>query len=227
MMFLVSSLHASVQVTFPTHDRHGHAFSNQRIPVAQQPQGPLRPVYIDDIIVYYSGKHYHDFKIHKKEKFDLIREDMTLKEIVSLLGPGARDNEEGIGFITWRCEDQRRLKVYPFSLPGEKPEYSVHLHGRALRNGDVKKLIEELIVNLDINAQEISITLTQDTHQAKANEAMTYSVGETFQKVEPLPRIDLKISKIEENLVHCSYYYQAPQEGLMRYSQSGTLTLEP
>jgi hypothetical protein len=69
------------------------------------------------------------------------------------------------------------------------------------------------------------VVLTEDTHQAKAGAVKTYEVGQTFQKVDPLPRIDFSITKIEGESVYCRYFYQPAPQGLLRYSETGTLIL--
>jgi len=150
---------------------------------------------------------------------------MTLREIVSLLGPGSQNKFEGIGFITWRCEDGRVLQVWPTRQIDEKAKYHISLRGENQRHDDVRQLAKALIARLEIAKQNVAVTLTEDTGQAKAGEARTYEVGQTFQKVDPLPRIDFTISKIEDDCVHCAYFYQAPPEGLFHYSETGTLIL--
>lgn len=187
------------------------------------------PVRIDGIVVYFLlGFQYHGGNGGKTQEcgsFDKLKEGMTLREIVSLLGPGSQNKFAGVANICWRCEDGRVLQVWPTHQLDKKAKYHISLHGTNQRHDDVKQLAKALIARLDITKQKVAVILTEDTDQAKAGEVKTYEIGQTFQKVDPLPRIDFSIIKIEDKTVHCNYFYQAPPEGLLRYSETGTMIL--
>jgi hypothetical protein len=184
-----------------------------------------KPVKIDGTVVYFSGAHLYAGKTQEPERFDKLKEGMTLRKIVSVLGPGSQNKFEGIGFITWRCKDGRVLQVWPTSQIDEKAKYHISLNGSNQRHKEVGRLAKRLIARLDITKQKVAVVLTEDTHQAKAGAVKTYEVGQTFQKVDPLPRIDFSITKIEGESVYCRYFYQPAPQGLLRYSETGTLIL--
>jgi hypothetical protein len=48
-----------------------------------------------------------------KGKFDRIHSGMTLRELTDVLGRGWMSQYEGCGIITWTCEDERQLQVWP------------------------------------------------------------------------------------------------------------------
>lgn len=217
-------IYAGVEVTFPPQERHKDS-GKLRLVDPEINEETSESVRIDDLLVYFSRTFYHGGMAEKAEDFDKLEEGMTLRKIVSLLGPGSQNRFEGVGFITWRCEDGRVLQVWPTSRIDEKANYHISLWGENQRHDDVRNLSRELIERLVITARNVEVTLTEDTPQAKAGEAKIYEPGQTFQKIDPLPRIDFIISKIEGDSVHCVYFYQAPPEGLLRYSESGTLIL--
>lgn len=51
--------------------------------------------------------------------FYRIQSGMTLRELVDLLGPGWMTPYEGVGIITWTCQDGRYLQVNPW---GRRPD---------------------------------------------------------------------------------------------------------
>ena len=217
-------LHAGIDVTFPATEKPKDA-AKLRVVREAIIDGSPKPVRMDGIIVYFSGAHYYGGEVYARESFDKLEEGMTLREIVSLLGAGSQNKLEGVGFISWRCVDGRVLQVWPTSQLDEKAKYHISLRGTNQRHDDVGRLAKKLIARLDITKNKVAVILTEDTHQAKAGEIKTYEVGQTFQKVDPLPRIDFSITKIDGVSVHCSYFYQAPPEGLLRYAETGTLIL--
>lgn len=225
-MLASCDVYAGVDVTFPPAEKPKDATKHSLLGSAFTVGSP-EPTRIDGVLAYFLSdpSHLYIGELKKPESFDKLKEAMTLREIVSLLGPGSKNRFEGIGFITWRCEDGRVLKVWPTNQIDEKAKYHISLYGKNQRHDDVKKLAESLIAKLEINKLNVVVTLTEDTDQAKAGEAKTYEVGQMFQKVDPLPRIDFTINKIEGEAVHCSYFYQPPPEGLLRYSETGTLIL--
>ena len=226
IILVLASCHvyAGVDVTFPPTERPKDTAKLRLFESAITDDSP-EPKRIDGLVVYFSGAHYYGGEAKKAEDFDKLKEAMTLREIVSLLGPGSQNKFEGVGFITWRCEDGRVLQVWPTSQIDEKANYHISLRGENQRHDDVRQLAKALIERLEIAKQNVAVALAEDTHQAKAGEVKTYEVGQTFQKVDPLPRIDFTISKIEGDSVHCAYFYQALPEGLLRYSETGTLIL--
>lgn len=219
------SLYAEVEVTFPVVEKTQDNAKLYDFGRVNSPIESLEPIQIEDVLVYYRGAHFYGVEIQNPSAFDKIKEGMSLGEIVSLLGTGSQNKFEGIGFITWRCEDGRVLKVWPSGQLKDEAEYFIELRGESQRTKDVKQLAESLISRLEISGQNVSVALTEDTYQAKAGELKTYSVGQTFQKTDPLPRIDFRITKIEERKVYCWYFYQAQPEGLLRYSETGNLIL--
>lgn len=186
---------------------------------------PPQPVQIDGMLAYYVRTGHGGWQAQSAESFDKLKVGMTLKEIVTLLGPGSQDRLSGIGFICWRCEDGRILKVWPADDLNEKAKYHISLNGSGQRKEDVKRLAKALISKLQVVDQKVSVTLTQDTSVGKGKQTRTYPVGATFQKVEPLPRIDFTIMEIEEGSVHCQYFYQAQPEGVFHYTETGDLIL--
>lgn len=226
IILVLASCHvyAGVEVSFPPTERPKDTAKLRLVESAITDDSP-ESKRIDGLVVYFSGAHSYGGEAKKAEDFDKLKEAMTLREIVSLLGPGSQNKFEGVGFITWRCEDGRVLQVMPTSQIDEKANYHISLRGENQRHEDVRALAKALIARMEIAKQNVAVTLTEDTYQAKAGEAKTYEVGQTFQKVEPLPRIDFTIGKIEADSVHCAYFYQAQPEGLLRYSETGTLIL--
>ncbi|MBC8128581.1 MAG: hypothetical protein H8M99_15690 [Gloeobacteraceae cyanobacterium ES-bin-144] len=217
-------LHAGVEVTFPVATKPEGITKSEIVRGLTADVSP-EPIRIDGLIAFYSGAQYYGGESRNPESFDKLKEGMTLREIVSLLGPGSQNKFEGIGLICWRCEDGRVLQVWPTDKLNEKARYHIALHGTAQRREDVVRLAKALVSGANVANQKVAVTLTEDTHQAKAGQLMTYEVGQTFQRVEPLPRIDFTITKIKGNSVYCRYFYQAPPEGLLRYTESGDLIL--
>ena len=220
----ICPLRAGIGVSFPAAEQPKDEAKLRVIGKVIVDDSP-EPIKIDGTVVYFSGAHFYGGKTQDPERFDKLKEGMTLRKIASLLGPGSQNKFEGIGFITWRCKDGRVLQVCPTSQIDEKAKYHISLHGSNQRLEDIGRLAKKLIARLDITKQEVAVILTEDTHQAKAGEVKLYKIGQTFQKVNPLPRMDFSITKIEGKSVHCSYFYQAAPEGLLRYSETGTLIL--
>jgi len=218
-------IHAGIEVSFPTTNEAKEPLELKIVQASAQTNKPPEPIRIDDLIVYYSGFFHPQIEKHKSKLFDELKEGMSLKEIVSLLGPGSQSKLEGVGFVYWHCEDGRVLKVLPTRQINEKANFYIALHGANQRHKDVALLAKSLVSTLNIAEQKIEVTLKQDTNQAKAGQARTYEVGQTFQKVEPLPRIDFHITKIDGDSVHCRYFYQAQPEGLLRYTEDGDLII--
>lgn len=214
-------LYSEVESTFPS-IKESQSVDNLTVLESEHKE----PVRIEDVLVYYRGPHFYGGERHSSDNFNKIKEGLSLNEIVSLLGPGSQNTLEGIGFISWRCEDGRILQMWPTGRLNDDAKYHIVLHGESQRTKEVKQLAESLISSLEILDQKVSVVLAEDTYQAKAGEARTYAVGQTFQKTTPLPRIDFSITKIEEDLVHCRYFYQARHEGLLRYSESGNIKLQ-
>lgn len=52
--------------------------------------------------------------------FYRIQSGMTLRELVDLLGPGWMTRYEGVGIITWTCQDGRQLQVCPWGCRREE-----------------------------------------------------------------------------------------------------------
>lgn len=181
------------------------------------------PVHIDGVLVFYSAAHHAGLQAQSVEQFDQLKEGMTLREIVTLLGPGSQDKLSGIGFVCWRCKDGRSLQVWPIRGLDEKVELILRVPGQ--RHADVARLAKSLIAKLKVVGQEVEVVLTQDTQLAKAHQAKVYRVGQTFQKVDPLPRLDFTIMKIEADVVHCRYFYSAAPEGMVHHSEYGNLML--
>src|SRR4051794_6390489 len=53
--------------------------------------------------------------------FDKVRDGMTLKEVVDLLGPGHVPTLSGIGNLRWKCADGRELTVSHATDPNAVP----------------------------------------------------------------------------------------------------------
>lgn len=226
--YLVSTslLFANIEVTFPITKKLNKTTIERKLLLEQVVYDSLDPVRINGLLVYHSGKRYNEGHLHNVKSFNELKKGMTLKEIVMLLGPGSQNTEDsGIGFINWKCEDGRILNVWPSQQLNEKAKYHISLRGRNQRHQEIKKITMALITSLDIVNQKALVTLAVDTHQAKANQAKAYEVGNTFQKTEPLPRIDFTITSIEGDSVHCNYFYQAKPEGLLHYNENGKLIL--
>ena len=51
-----------------------------------------------------------------------IEANMTVRELVQLLGPGYQSKNEGIGYIYWVFDNQKRLHILPHQLD-EKPKF--------------------------------------------------------------------------------------------------------
>jgi len=216
-------LYAEIEVTFPVEAKPK---DGTKLDVTQgwAPDDSLEAVRIDGVLAYYSGARKYA-ETQKSESFDKLKEGMTLKEIVSLLGPGFMDMLAGVGYISWYCEDGRVLLLRRTLLLNEKDRYHISLSGTGQRSEDVARLAKALISSIHTTKLKVEVTLTQDTHQAKAGQVRTYEVGQMFQKADPLPRIDFYITKIEGDSVYCQYFYQAPPEGLLHYRENGNLIL--
>jgi hypothetical protein len=224
-IFACLPIYAGIEVSFPTTNEAKEPLELKVVQASAQTNDPPEPIRIDGLVVYYSGVYHPQNKTHQSKLFDELKEGMTLNEIVSLLGPGSQNKFEGVGFVYWHCEDGRVLKVLPTRQINEKANFYIALHGSNQRHEDVALLAKSLVSTLNITEQKIEVILKQDTNQAKAGQVRTYEVGQTFQKVEPLPRIDFHITKIEGNSVHCRYFYQAQPKGLLRYTEDGDLIM--
>jgi hypothetical protein len=209
LVFGCLPLYAEVEVTFPVEAKPMGAAKLKEFHGLMQ-NDPPEAVRIDGVVAYYRGGAQHLGGEPKSESFDKLKEGMTLKEIVSLLGPGSQNKFAGVGFISWRCEDGRILQVWPTEQINEKAEYHVILTGTDQRHEEVARLAKALISSLNIKNLKVEVALTQDTSQAKAGQVRTYGVGQSFQKSEPLPELTFTIRKIEGYSVHCHYAYQAP-----------------
>ena len=222
-------LHGGIEVTFPVATKpEGDGKPEGAKPIILQDltvDDSLDPVRIDGLVAYYYGTQFYGGGSLKPEGFDKLKEGMTLREIVTLLGPGSQSKIEGVGFIRWRCSDGRTLHVWPIRQLDEEARYHISLCGSNQRHEVIAELTKSLISRIDISGQKVEVTLTLDTNQAKAGQVRIYEVGQTFQKVEPLPRVDFTITKIAGDSVHCRYYYQAMPEGLLRYSETGDLII--
>ncbi|GAA5119184.1 hypothetical protein JIN84_22045 [Luteolibacter yonseiensis] len=195
--------------------------------------GKPKPVHLNGVLAYISkpwGLRPAD-RDKDIQSFDQIKEGMTFREIVSLLGPGVQDSLSGVGMIFWGCKDGRVLvTARPGGSIDEKTSYQIRLQGRDQRHKDVAELARTLIADIEVSGQEVKVALTKDSDQAKAREVVTYQVGGMFQWMGPsgfLPRVDFTIEKIEGNSVFCHYYYGALPEGLLHYSDSGSIILTP
>ena len=150
IFFLLAGLrlHAGVEVEFPDAEEPAKIVKLVDEPLVRD--GELEPIRIDGLLVYHSGAHYYGGKIQKAEVFDELKKGMTLREIVTLLGPGSQNKFEGIGFLCWRCEDGRILRVWPTGRLDEKANYHTNLYGTSERREDVRKLVKELVSKFDI-----------------------------------------------------------------------------
>ncbi len=159
--------------------------------------------------------------------FDTIKPGLTLKEIISVLGPGYQTPAEGVGLIYWKCEDGRILNVWPREYKlHEKPKYWINVRGVNQKHDVIEALAHDFIAGIRIVDTKVLVVLKEDTYLTKAGKPRYYGVGDCFQKVEPLPRIDFRIKHIDHAGVHCEYYYQAPPEGLIHYSEHGNIVLK-
>jgi hypothetical protein len=81
--------YADIEVAFPTAPKPKGATKTAVIQLLPT-DDPPEPVRIDGLVVFFSGAHYNGGETQKSESFDKLKEGMTLKEIVSLLGPGSQ-----------------------------------------------------------------------------------------------------------------------------------------
>jgi hypothetical protein len=163
----------------------------------------------------------------ERSVFDKLAPGMSLQQLVALLGPGFQPIYEGIGLIYWSCEDGRALNYWPDYDARGNSRYWVDAHGQDQKHEIVGRLAQDLIAGIVIKGAKAVIVCTKDTRQAKAGKPRTYAVGDTFQKVQPLPRIDLRIKRLDAKGLLCDYWYQASPEGILRYSESGTIMIRP
>lgn len=228
LILTCSLISAEIEVSFPAPTREEQKF---QFPFVEQPKAEkaYKPVTKDGLLLYYSGSSFGEIvrQKHPAQTFDEVIEGMTLREIVSLLGPGLQNQLEGIGFIYWLCEDGRTLAVWPTTEMDKEARYHINQREESQRLVDVRQLTTRLIGKLKISDEAVEVTFTEDTHQAKAGQTQTYTVGQVFQKTDPLPRIDFRITEIKTNSIHCDYFYQAPNEGLLRYQEIGKIILSP
>lgn len=158
--------------------------------------------------------------------FDQIEPGLTLREVITMLGPGYQLIGEGVGFIYWNCEDGRILNMWPKEYKlSEKPKYWIVVRGLNQKHDVIRKLAHDFIAGIRIVDAKALIVLKQDTYLVKAGKPRYYGIGDCFQKVEPLPRIDFRIKGIDADGVHCEYFYQALPEGLIHYFEHGNVIL--
>ncbi|MCW1885456.1 hypothetical protein OKA04_12010 [Luteolibacter flavescens] len=221
-----SPSHAEIEVTFLPATKPEKVITPKATPPkvapTEKPAPAPKPEEIDGVAAYYLGRYG---KPLKSGSFDELKEGMTLREIVTLFGPGSQEPWTGLKRIGWWCRNGKGLYVEPPFKWDAKAEYYVVQSGVDQRHDEVALLAKSLIASIKVTGSKAEIALTHDTYEAKAHEVRTYEAGQTFQKTEPLPQLDLRISKIEGDAVHCRYSYQAEPKGLLRYSETGTLIL--
>lgn len=185
----------------------------------------LKAVKIDGFLAYYISTG--PLHLIATIKFDSLKPGLTLKELIAKLGPGYQSPLEGVGLIYWKCEDGRILKVMPDSYKlNEKPRYWIEIFGNNQKHAEVQKLAMDFIKGIQVKNEEVLIALTKDTPLAKAHEVRAYEVGDCFQKVAPLPRIDFRIRKMDGQAIHCEYFYQAEPKGLNHVYDTGWVIIQ-
>ena len=106
-----------------------------------------------------------------------------------------------------------------------KAEYYIKQSGFSQRHDEIKVMLITLFSSFEVKGDQVFISTTENTNRQKIGETKGFKAGDSFQKSEPLPRIDLSISKIEDGAVHCRYFYQAPKIGLLNYSENGEVVI--
>ena len=72
----------------------------------------LTPYKLEGKLIYYIGTSFQKPTPTSKESFNRIEADMTIEQLVDTLGPGFSCNDVGIAFISWHCEDGRKLHLH-------------------------------------------------------------------------------------------------------------------
>lgn len=186
-----------------------------------------KPIWFDDLLAAYARDFYTGAPRSSAADFDKIRDGMTAREMVSLLGPGTMDRRSGVGFLCWFCEDGRILQVLPQFDPDVPEKLSILSNGDGQNHAKVVSRAKQLIASLKVIGQKVEVVLTADTPQAKAGVAQTLEVGGTFQVIEPLPRLDVTIERIDGDAIHCYYNYIAAPEGIIHRHETGKMVLRP
>lgn len=160
--------------------------------------------------------------------FNKITKEMTVQEIVSVLGPGSMNNRAGVAHLHWLCEDGRVLKIDHYS-----PDHPLQmfLGSSGLQSGrwhrQVSDDVRRLIASLKVEGQKAVVVLSEDSPEAKAGEPQIVEVGRTFRKVAPLPRMEFTITKIVEDKVHCQLSYEGAPQGIFQFIMSRKIILSP
>lgn len=63
-------------------------------------------------LIYYIGTSLQKPTLLTGDRFDKIKTDMTIEQLVDTLGPGFSRNDVGLAFISWQCDDGRTLHVF-------------------------------------------------------------------------------------------------------------------
>jgi hypothetical protein len=63
-------------------------------------------------LIYYIGTSLQKPTTVSADRFDKITANMTIEQLVNVLGPGFSRNDAGVAFISWQCEDGRALQVF-------------------------------------------------------------------------------------------------------------------
>lgn len=127
-----------------------------------------------------------------------------------MLGPGYQPDGEGVGLIYWNCKDGSILKVWPYECKlDKKPKYWIDVRGTNQKHDIIKKMANDFIKGIEVVGEKVIIVLKKDMCLIKAGKPRYYKVGDCLQKVDPLPRIDFTIRKINSNIIPCDYFYQA------------------
>ena len=72
----------------------------------------LTPFELEGKLIYYIGTSFQKPTPISKNRFDRIKANMTIEQLVDTLGLGFSDNDVGLAFISWHCEDGRKLQVF-------------------------------------------------------------------------------------------------------------------
>ena len=210
-----------VDVVFPSTSDQPLIHHNLK-PITPAPKD-AKEVKIDGVLAYHIT--WGPLQTIRTDIFDTIKPGLTLKEIISVFGPGYRTPAESAGLIYWKCEDGRILNVWPTKLH-EKTTYWIDVIGVNQKHDVIEAFAHDFIAGIRIVDTKVLVVLKEDTLLAKAGKSRYYGVGDCFQKVEPLPRIDFSIKHIDSAGVHCEYFYQAPPDGLIHYSEHGDIILK-
>ncbi|MDC3335553.1 hypothetical protein OAV71_03510 [Opitutales bacterium] len=63
-------------------------------------------------LIYYIGTSLQKPTPVSDVRFDRIKTNMTIEQLVDTLGPGFSRSDWGVAFISWYCEDGRELHVH-------------------------------------------------------------------------------------------------------------------